>query len=63
MGEGLMSERELNSHACDLRRRLSDFHVHTKNRRSETYDVCPRSDTHLTYMIDIALTTEFSTYR
>jgi len=22
--------------------------------------VCPRGDTHLTYMIDIALTTEFS---
>ena len=22
--------------------------------------MCPRSDTHLTYMIDIALTTEFS---
>jgi hypothetical protein len=22
--------------------------------------VCPRSDSHLTYMIDIALTTEFS---
>ena len=22
-------------------------------------DVCPRSDSHLTYMIDIALTTEF----
>jgi hypothetical protein len=31
-----------------------------KNRRSETYDVCPRTDTHLTYMIDIPLTMEFT---
>ena len=29
-------------------------------RRSEACHVCPRTDTHLTYMIDIALTTEFS---
>jgi hypothetical protein len=30
------------------------------NRRSETSIKCPRPDTHLTYMMDIALTTEFT---
>jgi hypothetical protein len=35
-------------------------HLGTDNRRSETCGLCPRGDTHLTYMIDIALNTEFS---
>ena len=34
--------------------------LETNSRRSETWVKCPRTDTHLTYMIDVALTAEFS---
>jgi len=34
--------------------------VETNKRKSETWIKCPRSDTHLNYMIDVALIEEFS---
>jgi hypothetical protein len=37
---------------------LVDLILETNNHRSEIWGKCPRLDTHLTYMIDIALTTE-----
>jgi hypothetical protein len=40
---------------------LSDHLIsETNNPGSATWIKCPRSDSHLTYMIDIALTTEFA---
>ena len=55
-----MSERELNPHARDLRRYGLGPYQEMNTSRSEQSGLCPRPDTHLTYMIDIALTTEFA---
>jgi hypothetical protein len=59
MRKGLVSERELKSPACNLRPWSPDTDQLTNNRSSEQRDVCPRGELQLTYMIDIAFTTEF----
>jgi hypothetical protein len=63
MPKGFVSEEDLDPRAFDLRicvtLGFSGF-LESNNRRSETCIKCPRTDTHLIYMIDIALTTEFA---
>ena len=51
---------ELNPHAPDLHLWPSRAVRFLHSCRSGNYGLCPRTDAHLTYMIDIALTTEFA---
>jgi hypothetical protein len=53
-----VSERDLNPHGCDLQVWLLDFRVGAEPQVRELH-MCPRGDTHLTYMININLTKEF----
>jgi hypothetical protein len=54
-----VSERDLNPHGCDLQVWLLDFRVGAGPQVRELH-MCPRPESQLTYMIDIALTTDFS---
>jgi hypothetical protein len=60
MGLLVNSGSELNPHGVDLQQRQPCMKARKHRRRSELEDTCPRGEPDLTYMIDIALTTEFA---
>jgi hypothetical protein len=54
------AETELDPYAPDLHKHEAAETALSHTRRSYHDHPCPRSESHLTYMIDIALTTELA---
>jgi len=54
-----VSERDLNPYGCDLRM-CQNHMLKDKGMQAGGLHMCPRSESPLTYMIDIALTKEFA---